>query len=69
MVVPVNMNVMQGHLVKLMPEDISQNIVLGTNCDITVTVDWPDGEKKAEEICDEVYNNSGEMSCTCEKVN
>ena len=51
------------------------NIMLGTECDIRITVDWPDGEKEAEEICDESYNNSISgsdqpiSSCSCFKAN
>ena len=44
--------------------------VLGTDCDIRITIDWPGGVKKAEEICNESYNNdSSYNSCTCEKDN
>ena len=47
------------------------DIMLGTDCDIRITVDWPDGKKEAEEICDESYNNdpSTGLSCTCKKDN
>ena len=52
------------------------DVVLGTDCDIRITVDWPDGKKEAEEICDESFNNDVEVftpgytqSCTCEKDN
>ncbi len=46
------------------------DIVLGTDCDIRITIDWPGGVKKAEEICNESYNNdSSYNSCTCEKDN
>ena len=52
------------------------DVVLGTDCDIRITVDWPDGKKEAEEICDESFNNDVEplstgytQSCTCEKDN
>ena len=44
---------------------------VGTSFIATVTVDWPDGEKEAEEACDEMYNNdpSTGLSCTCVKDN
>ena len=46
------------------------DVVLGTDCDIRITVDWPDGEKEAEEICNESYNNDSSYNrCTCEKDN
>ena len=52
---------------------------LGTDCDIRITVDWPDGGKEAEAQCDEMYNNDPMAvpppdwidlnTCTCEKDN
>ena len=52
------------------PDDLHTLQALGTDCDIRITVDWPDGKKEAEEICNESYNNdSSYNSCTCEKDN
>ena len=51
--------------------DPSKDVVLGTVCDAIFTVDWPDGEKEAEEICEEGFTINGEMAnytCKCEKV-
>ena len=47
------------------------DIMLGTDCDIRITVDWPDGKREAEEVCDESFNNdpSTGLSCTCKKDN
>ena len=46
-------------------------ISLGTDCDIRITIDWPDGEKDAEEACDKMYNDdpSTGLNCTCKKDN
>ena len=44
---------------------------VGTSFMATVTVDWPDGEKEAEEICEKGYNNNEGMAhftCRCEKA-
>jgi hypothetical protein len=61
------------------PDDLHTVQVLGTECDIRITVDWPDGKKEAEAQCDEIYNNDPMSvpppewidlySCTCEKAN
>ena len=51
--------------------DESTDIFLGTVCDAIITVDWPDGEKEAEEICEEGFTINGEMAnytCKCEKA-
>ena len=59
--------------------DEPSNVVLGTVCDAIITVDWPDGEKDAEEECDEMYNSDSDhhrsegsqsiyQSCTCKKA-
>ena len=47
------------------------NYQLGTICDAIITVEWPDGEKEAEEICEEGFTINGEMAnytCKCEKA-
>ena len=44
---------------------------VGTSFVATVTVDWPDGEKEAEEICEEGFTINEEMAnftCKCEKA-
>ena len=34
----------------------------------TVTVDWPDGRKEAEEVCEASFN-SANRHCICERTN
>ena len=57
-----------------LPSDVETEYTYatGTECsDIRITVDWPDGEKEAEEICDESYTigrEGSKSSCSCSKA-
>ena len=39
------------------PDDSGAGRIDGSQCDIGITVDWPDGEKKAEEECEEILES------------